>query len=370
MATKRKRGPSWEYIIRRKGVLPRPISLTFGDEKEGDAYVARVEAMLDRGIVPPEFEEKGKAPKTLADVIRAYHRAVHVPDTDGRLLGMVLERYGATKLTAISYAWTEAWIAGMKRERNLSPSTIRHYVGSTARCLDWLARKEPGILPLNPLRLLPKRYASYSGADVVGLREGAVAKVDQSRDRRLMPGEEARIRALLGGEKPEGRQRPLVAKHSDALVLLFDLALETAMRMREMFTIDLSQIDLAKRTIFLDKTKNGDKRQVPLSSVAMERLDGYLLVVDGDRLFPWWNGEPETLKDITSGLSQQFSRVFKAAGCVDLRFHDLRHEATSRLFERTNMSDLQIAKITGHKDPRMLARYANLRGSDLAELMW
>ncbi|BCB27021.1 integrase [Sulfurimicrobium lacus] len=370
MATKRKRGPSWEYIIRRKGVLPRPISLTFSDEKEGDAYAARVEAMLDRGIVPPEFEEKGKAPKTLADVIRAYHKAVHVPDTDGRLLGVVLARYGATKLTAVSYAWTEAWIAEMKRERNLSPSTIRHYVGSTARCLDWLVRKEPGILPHNPLRLLPKRYASYSGADKAGMDVGAEVRVDESRDRRLKPGEEDAIRRILGGAKPKGKQRPVISKHAEALTLLFELAVETAMRMREMFTLKVDQIDLAKKTIFLDKTKNGGKRQVPLSSVALEKLGGYLLVVEGDRLFPWWDGRPEKLKDVTAGLSQQFARVFDAAGCPDLRFHDLRHEATSRLFERTGMSDSRIAKVTGHKDPRMLARYANLRGSDLAELMW
>ncbi len=46
------------------------------------------------------------------------------------------------------------------------------------------------------------------------------------------------------------------------------------------------------------------------------------------------------------------------------------HEATSRFFERTKLSDLQIAKITGHKDPRMLSRYANLRGSDLANQLW
>lgn len=370
MATKRKRGPSWEYIIRRKGVLPRPISLTFSSEAEGDAYVARVEAMLDRGIVPPEFEEKGQAPKTLADAIRAYHKAVHVPATDGALLGVVLERYGAEKLTAISYAWTEAWVAGMKREHNLAPSTIRHYVGATARALDWLVRKSPGVLPHNPLRLLPKRYASYSGADEAGLDAGAEVRVDQSRDRRIKPGEEAAIRRILCGEKPEGRQRPLALRHGDALALLFDLALETAMRMRETFTLTVDQIDLAKKTIFLDKTKNGDKRQVPLSSVALEKLGGYLLVVEGERLFPWWDGRPEKLKDVTAGLSQQFARVFDAAGCPDLRFHDLRHEATSRLFERTNLSDLQIAKITGHKDPRMLARYANLRGSDLAEMLW
>jgi integrase len=91
-----------------------------------------------------------------------------------------------------------------------------------------------------------------------------------------------------------------------------------------------------------------------------------------DRLFPWWDGNTssESLKKITARLSRQFARVFEAAGCADFRFHDLRHEATSRLYERTKLSDLEIAKITGHKDLRMLRRYANLRGSTLANKLW
>ena len=62
--------------------------------------------------------------------------------------------------------------------------------------------------------------------------------------------------------------------------------------------------------------------------------------------------------------------MFEAADCADLRFHDLRHEATSRLFERTKLSDIEISRITGHKDPRVLRRYSNLRGSDLAAKLW
>ncbi|WP_343244768.1 tyrosine-type recombinase/integrase [Stenotrophomonas maltophilia] len=62
--------------------------------------------------------------------------------------------------------------------------------------------------------------------------------------------------------------------------------------------------------------------------------------------------------------------MFVAGGCADLGFHDLRHEATSRLYERTSLTDIQIAKITGHRDPRQLKRYANLRASDLADQLW
>lgn len=92
----------------------------------------------------------------------------------------------------------------------------------------------------------------------------------------------------------------------------------------------------------------------------------------GDYLFPWWRGDlsPATLKRVTSQLSRQYSRIFEYAKVVDYNFHDTRHEATSRFFERTTLSELEIAKVTGHSSTRMLMRYANLRGSNLAGKLW
>ena len=364
MATKRFRNNAWAYTVRRKSVLPKPVHLTFKDEEEGDLYVAHLEKLLDKGIVPPEFLVSASKVATVRELVREYTAAVAVAQGDDRLLTIVVERDGQTLLTIVDYAWCENWVADMKRVRNLSPSTIRHYVGALARCMDWGIRK--GYLTTNPLRLLPKRYATYTEADAVV----AEKRIDQHRDRRLSVEEEKRVRAILAGEKPEGRQRPFDLPHQKALNCLFELALETAMRLREMYTLDSAQVSIKDRTIFLDKTKNGDKRQVPLSSVAVAILKRY-----GRKkglLFPWWEGKPDKreLERTTSLLSRQFARIFHAAGCPDLRFHDLRHEATSRFYERTQLSDLEIAKITGHKDPKVLMRYANLRGSNLAGKLW
>lgn len=55
MATKRRRGESWQYTIKRAGLLPQPVCLSFGSEAEGDEYVRRLEALLDRGVVPEEL---------------------------------------------------------------------------------------------------------------------------------------------------------------------------------------------------------------------------------------------------------------------------------------------------------------------------
>lgn len=174
---------------------------------------------------------------------------------------------------------------------------------------------------------------------------------------------------------PPDRQRGIGANDRLAMLLLFTLAIETAMRLREMYTLTVRQIDLEKKTVFLDKTKNGDRRQVPLSSVALAALTAWLaddkFKTGGDCLiFPWWDGKLGSMKHCTALLSRRWSTVAELAGCPDLRFHDLRHTAVCHFYERTQLSDLQIAKISGHQDLRMLKRYANLRGSDLAELLW
>jgi integrase len=69
-------------------------------------------------------------------------------------------------------------------------------------------------------------------------------------------------------------------------------------------------------------------------------------------------------------VSYVFREIFAHAEVEDFRFHDLRHEATCRLYEKTNLSDVLIAKVTGHRDLRTLKRYASLRGSDLAMRLW
>lgn len=105
-------------------------------------------------------------------------------------------------------------------------------------------------------------------------------------------------------------------------------------------------------------------RRGPIRTVACRALKDF-------KGFPWLrDGPPEDLRRVTSLLSRRSGTVFELAGCPDLHLHDLRHEATCRLYEKTALSDVQIARITGHKDLRMLRRYASLRGSDLAAALW
>lgn len=333
MAGKRFRSGAWEYKIQRSKVLPRPVYFTFDTEAEGDAYVAKLEALLDKGVVPTELLT-GQNKTTVGTMVRQYMATENVATSEIVYLNLVIKDLGSTLLTAVTYDWVERQVEALKA-REMAPMSIVRRIGALARAIDWALRKNYcDELVTNPVRLLPKGYSQYKGREIV----------DEERNRRLEPDEEARILERLTGDRR----------------LMFVIALETAMRLSEIYSLKPDQVDIAKRTIFLRKgdTKTGHPREVPMSSVMMRELVG----------FNGFGLAKSTAN--TSMLSKFFLRVFQAAGCEDLHFHDLRHEATCRLFIRTALSDTQISRITGHRDPRMLRRYASLRGSDLAGALW
>lgn len=374
MAGKRQRGNAWEYVFKKAGVLDRPLYLTFESEEEGDTYAKKLEALLDRGIVPTEHQTASRL-TNISALVTQYLREAPVKPKDRGVLDTVTKTVGSTDLTAINAAWVDNWITKMKREDKLAPATIRAKVGALARCTDWGMRKGLLLMPDHPLRTLPDGYAQYTELDTALAGE---KRIDVERDRRLERGEFDKILAVIdAGELPR-KQRPYKLEYQPALKTLLLVAVESAMRLREMFTLTLDQVDLDRRTVFLDRTKNGDKRQVPLSSVALAGLKDYMKVREiplghlADAVFPWWEGKSDkrSLDTVSDFLSKLYINIFETAGCADLKFHDMRHEATSRLFERTSMSETEIMKITGHKTQRMLMRYANLRASTLADKLW
>lgn len=374
MAGKRQRLNGWEYVFKRAGVLDKPYYVTFANEEEGDTFARRLEGLLDRGIVPTELQAPTRV-GTIEELVRIYCRDAHPKEKDVAALGTILKVRGRTSLVSINAKWVDDWITEMKRVEKIAPSTIRAKVGALARCTDWGMRKSYLVMPDHPLRTLPDGYAQYTKTDAA---LAGVTRVDVERDRRLEAGEYERALAIIERGVLERKLRPLALESPPAFRCLFVVAVESAMRLRELYTLTLDQVDLKKRTVFLEKTKNGDKRQVPLSSVALAELQGYLKVRvipdehPKDALLPWWDGttDKRELATLSDYLSKLFADIFEQAKCPGLRFHDLRHEAVCRLFERTTLSEGQIMKITGHKTHRMLMRYANLRGSDLAERLW
>ena len=312
--------------------------MSFTTQEEGDSYCARVERLLDSGIVPEELAEKTKDITTISKAHEKFEQQGGISAADQSYWPVILKRWGLTRISEVDYGWTERQIQRCKDEWHLAPSTIRHQAGAMSRLWDWLLKR--GAVATNPFKALKRGYATSDRKDIERGRRPTLAEIDA-----------------------------LTKDLSGDMLLIFQLALETAMRMREMYTLSIDQVDLSKRTVFLNKTKNGDNRQVPLSSTAISLLRARVESGTG-LLLPELSTDASSLRATTSRISIAFARAADRAGCPDLRFHDLRHEATCRLFERTTMDWLEISKITGHRDPRMLRRYANLRGSDLAARMW
>jgi integrase len=206
-------------------------------------------------------------------------------------------------------------------ERELAPNTIRLYLALLSH-LFTVARKEWGMEGLaNPL-------ASVSKPSTAGT----------ARDRRLHDGE---LDALQ-----------LVEDSPAWLPAVITLAVETGMRRSEIAGIRDDMI--SGSVVRLALTKNGDTRRVPLSPEAQAAVKALRAVLVGLNAMP----APDT-------ITKAFAAACVASGAQDLRFHDLRHEATSRLFER-GLGIQEVAAITGHKTWAMLARYTHPRAEDLA----
>ena len=168
-------------------------------------------------------------------------------------------------------------------------------------------------------------------------------RAPRPRDRRLEAGELERL--LAAGPSPNPWFRPVV---------LF--AIETGMRRGEILSLTWENVHLERRYVHLPDTENGDSRDVPLSPVALELLRDLLRNKSPDQLvFPIHY----------EALKSAWRRACSRAGISDLRFHDLRLEATSRFFEK-GLNVMEVAAITGYKDLRMLQRYTHLRAEDLA----
>ncbi|MDR3413315.1 MAG: site-specific integrase [Formivibrio sp.] len=153
---------------------------------------------------------------------------------------------------------------------------------------------------------------------------------------------------------------------------LFVLAVETAARRGELLKLGWGNVYLDKATALLMDTKNGDDRVIPLSSLAVKSLSSLPRSIDG-RVFPLKDYQVRSAFELAvlrarkryEAECQKNSVTPQPDYLMNLRFHDLRHEATTRLFEK-GFDMLEAASVTGHKTLAMLKRYTHLRAEDLA----
>ena len=137
-------------------------------------------------------------------------------------------------------------------------------------------------------------------------------------------------------------------------------AIATAMRQSEIMRVEWADLDTRRKLIKVrdrkdPRQKDGNHQMVPLVDLtgydAMQLVEEQRHTTGNQRqLFPF---NPRT-------VGTAFRRACRALNIEDLRFHDLRHEGTSRLFE-VGLSIERVALVTGHKDWKMLRRYTHLK---------
>jgi integrase len=173
--------------------------------------------------------------------------------------------------------------------------------------------------------------------------------------RRIQKGPESpgRVRFLAADE----RRRLLEACHASqfpTLELIVLLAMSEGMRRGEIRALRWPDVDLERGVLVLHKTKNRERRALPIASNLRPLLaaHGRVRRLDSDLVFPAMNKKP-------LDFDHAFIRAVRAAGISDFRFHDLRHTAASYL-AMSGATPSEIAAVLGHKTLAMVKRYAHL----------
>ena len=160
-------------------------------------------------------------------------------------------------------------------------------------------------------------------------------KNNPPRERRLKPGEYERLKKASSETKVW------------YLWPIIDFAIETGMRRSEILGMKWEHIGIDNQRILLPLTKNGSSRWVPLTKKAMGILDQAPRTTD--HVFP--------ITDVA--LRQSWERLRNRANLIGFTFHDLRHEAISRMFEK-GLNVPEVASISGHKTASQLFRYVQV----------
>lgn len=343
MASIRKRGEKWQARVQMRGMPP--LSKTFTSKADAVRWSRKTEIELERG----EFVRRVTEDRHLLhDALERYCQEI-TPSKKGATVEVyriaVLKRSPLAKQALATIRSPDIARYRDQRGKEVSANTVKNELNTLSAVFE-VCRLEWGINVPNPVR---------------GLKR---PKAPKGRERRLHPSEEERLLAAC--------------KKSRAWYLYgaVIVAIETGMRLGELAGLMWERIDLQQQIAHLADTKNGSARSVPLSTRALQALNALPRSLTG-KVFPVHvDTIKQAFRSAVARGRKAYERELADAGAVhdtsklppiltDLRFHDLRHEAVSRLFER-GFNPMEVAAISGHKTLAMLKRYTHLRAEDLA----
>ena len=329
MASIHRHRDKYQVRVRRKG-LPT-ITKTFHKLSDAKEWATLQERQADRGELGPD--RKILETITLGDLVTRYMDTILPGKKAGHkeaemLTAFLRHRICKKPLSDLSASdfmkWKEERISGKGYRKPITAKSAKRMLSPVQRLLQ-VAMDEWDV----PLRENP-------------LSRFKLKVIDNKRQRRLREGELGRL--LEAGKKT---RNPLIVP-----IIMF--ALETAMRRGEILALRFRDIDLERHSATVRESKNGYSRTIPLSPAAVAILTDAISRMGNDerakngRLFP----------TTPIALRLAWDRLTKRAEVEDFHFHDLRHEAISRLFE-LGLTVPEVASISGHRDMRMLFRYAH-----------
>lgn len=234
----------------------------------------------------------------------------------------------------ISEHKAELMAAPSPRGGTLSPATVNRYLAILSHVLA-VASREWGWIESNPLEKVSN------------------AKEPRGRVRFLSDGERARLLTAC-------QMSP--TRHLYPIVIM---ALTTGMRHSEILGLRWGDVDLERRRLTLQETKNGERRGIPLPAPTLEvlRAHGAVRRLDTDLVFPGIRRPTQP-----ANIRKAWESALREAEIEDFRFHDLRHSAASYL-AMSGATLAEIAEILGHKTLAMVKRYAHLTEGHTASVV-
>ena len=321
MATIRRRGKTYHVQIRKVGYPP--VTKSFSSITVARKWTKATEADMERRLsvsVPSTL--------TVGDLLERYESEV-IPTHKGNRREIYKSRTLRKNFSKI-------------RLCDLSPSDVRQYRDLRLKTISPTTLKRELAVLSSAINHASKEWGIFVSTNPVTAI--SVPRTANARSRRLEADEQNRLLSASNGE----------------LRRIIIIALETGMRRGEILQIRRSHINFTLQTLLIPLTKTDTPRTIPLSSRAVVSLREQISIsgnIAPIRETPLFSLLPDS-------LSQAFRRLCRRLDMQNLHFHDLRHEATSRLFEK-GLNPVEVATITGHKDTKMLMRYTHLRAEDL-----
>jgi integrase len=344
MASVTRHGDRWRAHVRRQGAPSQ--SRIFDTKREAERWARDQEARIDRGErVTPAVRV------TFGEMLTAYRTNVvgRMGRSKDQALAHIEELLGEYRLAELKPK-TFLTFAGKREQEGAGPTTILidlSYVGTVLRHAAVLLEADEAAA---------RARVSLETARVM-LRHSGRVGASMQRDRRPTDAELGQLRRYWEEHPP--RELPMWD------VTCFAIA--TAMRVSEITSLLWSDYDLHARTIIIRDRKDprykvGNHQKVPLlvghTTILGKLVDPNAILMArpnlGEAVFPH---SPHSIGTL-------FGRAVDACRIPDLRFHDLRHDGTSRLFEAGYPIE-QVAVVTGHKTWANLKRYTNIRPESL-----